>query len=174
MDLQDKIVSLSEYKLSFQTSNDNFIISIIYKDKWAVIEPANKDIGFFKDDKTPNKYYYVAKLSDSEGLQCIFDTINETIIYNKELEAKISLIKEKCDELYQIFMDKPLEELQTLQFVTKPQPRKKKASASKPKAKSEKKTAPVVDEEKPVEDGADVIDKKIMKSIAQVNEKKGV
>lgn len=174
MKLEEKIASLSEYGLGFRTYENNYIIYITYKDDWAVIQPSDEEIKFMRDDKNPNTYYYVTKIGDVSKFQGIFDTIDETIIYNKEIEEKNTLFKEKTEELFQLFIDKPLSELKMLQFTFPPQKKngKKQNRTKSAKKTEEKQTESKQVEEKNEEDDLNEIDNKIMVAIEKVNKQK--
>lgn len=141
MILQDKkFVSLSEYNIGFQTYKGNFVISLKYPDNWAVIEPTDKSIQFMRDEGTAGVYYYVVSIEGGEEkLNCVFDAIEETIMYNKELQEKVELLNNKITELRDLFVEYPIDKLRNLEFTFKKQ--KKKASK---KVKSEE--AKTVDE----------------------------
>lgn len=174
MKLEEKIASLSEYGLGFRTYENNYIIFITYKEDWAVIQPSDEDIKFMKDDKNPNTYYYVTKIGDMSKFQGIFDTIDETIMYNKEIEDKNTLFKQKTEELFQLFLDKPISELRTLEF-TFPRQKKtsKKQKTTKKKEENIKQEEEIkVDEKKEEPDELEEIDNKIMIAIEKVNNQK--
>jgi hypothetical protein len=71
----------------------------------------------------------------------MFDLIEETIKANNDIVLKLKLLKEKVEELKELFSRLPYEELQTLKFVTesfeKDKPKrkytKKKKEVEKPK-----------------------------------------
>lgn len=168
MNLQDKLISLSDYSIGFRTYENNFVISIVYKDDWAIIEPSDNEVKFFKDENKPNTYYYIAKIDKKDGLNNIFSTIDETIMYNKELEEKVELLKEKINELYEFFNTKSIDELKTLEFVVK----KGKTNRQKKKPKEETKKETVkqdVESEERSEMEVQSLDDKIMQSMRKVN-----
>lgn len=148
MNLQDKLVALAEYNIGFNVYEGNFLVNITYKNEWSIIQPADKGIKFMKDKETANVYYYSTPISDPEALQHVFDTIDETITYNKELEAKVVLFKLKMAELQQIFTEKPLSELQNMEFTFKTVKPKAKTSKKTTKKKTEKTSTEDCNEEK--------------------------
>lgn len=173
MNLQDKLISLSDYKIGFTMYDEKFLISITYKDTWSVIMPEDKEITFMKDEKHDNIFYYTTPLNgDPQHLQHIFDTIDETIAYNKELEEKVVLFNEKIEEMQDLFSKKSIDELRTMEFTFKTSKRKtvKKTNKKKEEKTStetcneEKQPLEVVEEKTPFD-----IDKKIE---AAINKKK--
>lgn len=148
MNLQDKLISLSDYKIGFTMYDEKFLVSITYKDTWSVIMPEDKEITFMKDEKHDNIFYYTTPLNgDPQHLQHIFDTIDETIAYNKELEDKVVLFNSKIEEMQDIFSKKSIDELRTMEFTFKTQKRKAKKTNKK---KEEKTSAETCNEEKQV------------------------
>jgi len=125
MDIQDKLIELSQYGVNFNVANGKFVIKIKYNDKWTVIQPEKTDIEFYRDENDDTVYYYVAPIS--VAIENIFSAIDETIEYNRELELKIVLFKEKMNELQELFAKEPLEVLNTLEFRV----RKRKEKAKK-------------------------------------------
>lgn len=132
MDLQEKLIELSEYGVSFNVANDNFVIKIKYNDNWTIIQPDGDDIAFYRDENVNSVYYYVAPITTS--IDKIFAAIDETIDYNRELELKVQLFKVKMTELQEIFTHESLEVLNTLEFKFK----KKREKLKKDKIIKEK------------------------------------
>lgn len=155
---QDRMfIALSEYNIGLQTYKGNFVISLTYPDGWAVIEPSDEKIRFMRDGEVSGKYYYVVPTSEGEdGLNSIYSVVNETVLYNKELQEKVDLLNEKIQELSDIFVNNPISELRKLEFVFKG---KKKKPVKK--AKSARKA----EEETETEEGENDVDKLIAESI---------
>lgn len=162
---QDKMfISLSEYNIGLQTYEGNFVVSLRYPDGWSVIEPSDKNIRFMRDADKKGVYYYVVPTSDGEdGLSGVFKVINETVLYNKELQEKVELLNEKINELHDIFVNNPISELRKLEFVIKG---KKKKNPKKTKA--EKEPEEVVESEE-----GNITDKMIAESIMRKNKSEG-
>lgn len=127
--LQDRIKNLSGYKPDISFTNNMFILKIMFKDGWTVIQPENTDkIAFAKDKSTKCLYWYVSSIEDADS---VFDLIEDTIAVNKELEKKIELYKLKIHELQELFLsNESYERLSTLEFVI---PNKQRKKQSKPK-----------------------------------------
>ena len=157
---QDKMfIALSEYNIGLQTYEGNFVVSLKYPDGWAVIEPSEENIRFMRDGEQKGVYYYIVPTSDGEnGLNGVFRVVNETVMYNKELQEKVELLNAKIKELQDIFVENPISKLRKLEFVFKPQ--KKKAAK---KTKAEKPTEEVVEEPEEVNDTDKLIAESIMR-----------
>lgn len=169
MNLQDKLISLSKYNIGFKTHDDKFLVSICYKEGWTAIKPSDESIQFMVSEKAKNTYYYAVLIEeDTTHLQNIFNTIEETITYNIELEEKVTLFQKKVEELQAIFAERPLSELIGMQFTFKAasKSRKAKKQPTKDGPKEEpKKTEPVIEDLTKVND----IDKKV----SEIIKKKG-
>lgn len=133
MNLQEKLIELSEYGVSFNVASGNFVIKIKYNSNWTIIQPDGNEIAFYRDENDDSVYYYVASVTTS--IDKIFFAIDETIEYNRELELKVELFKEKMSELQEIFAQEPLDVLRTLEFKLK---KKKKEKTKKEKVVKEK------------------------------------
>lgn len=163
---QDKMfISLSEYNIGLQTYEGNFIVSLKYPDGWAVIEPSSDDIKFMRDAETQGIYYYIVPTADGEnGLNGVFSVINETVMYNKELQEKVDLLNKKIAELSDIFVNNPMSKLRKLEFVFKPQKKNSAKKTGEKKQKPNKVTENVVEPEE-----ANDTDKLIAESIMRKN-----
>ena len=117
MDLQEKLIELSGYGVTFNVANNNFVIKIKYDDNWSIIQPEGNDIAFYRDEANNSVYYYVAPITVS--IDKLFSAIDETIEYNQELELKVKLFREKMTELQELFTKESLEVLKTLEFKVK-------------------------------------------------------
>ena len=132
MDLQEKLIELSKYGVSFNVASGNFVIKIKYNNDWTIIQPDSNEIAFYRDENDETVYYYVASVTTS--IDKIFFAIDETIEYNRELELKVEFFKKKMSELQEMFAQEPLEVLRTLEFKLK----KKKEKTKKEKNAKEK------------------------------------
>lgn len=123
MNFQEKIINLSEYKLGFNIYNGYTIINITYPKEWSVIKPDNKDITFAQDEVHTETYFYSAPITCD--MSVIFNCIEATIEFNKEMEKKIALFQEKQKELQNIFIEESYETLESLTFSFKKKKNKK-------------------------------------------------
>jgi hypothetical protein len=78
----------------------------VQEDKIMENEKINKDKRFFS---------FVSEF-DEEALNTILKSIKSIISYNKEIELKEKLLKQKIDELKKIFESEHLDSLQNLKF----------------------------------------------------------
>lgn len=137
------LTNYAKYGISLLTSQNEgvgyYMVTITYGKKWAVQMPTEKHeqnvrCAKIKEDGT---YCYMTEMSN--GLEPIFGLIDETIIYNEELEKKVDLLKVKAEELKDIFAFHTYDELLMLKFVIE-KPQEPSAQKNKRPTKSGKKT----------------------------------
>lgn len=136
MTLNEHLIKLSEYSVGFNMYEGTIIVNVLYPKKWSILKPMSENINI-TDDK--GRQYYWANLADINEL---FDLIYDTIDYNKAIEEKAKLFKEKINEMQQLFINEDLDVLKTLEFKIK-----KKKSTPKSKAKKETETNEEIQQE---------------------------
>ena len=166
--LQQKLVSLSEYNVSF-------VLRLSYPENWTVISPMNEGVELFKDEKVDNVFYYVSSMTTD--MNALFSAVDDTISYNKELEEKTELLKKMVEELQEIFVKEPISVLKTLKLEMKKVKEKKKAAPKKKESVEERtvKEEPKIEEEVNEQEADTVpsdIDKKIEEAIKIKSKKK--
>lgn len=135
MNLQEKIITLSEYSLGFNIYGGHTIINITYPKEWSIIKPENSQITFAQDEVNTETYFYSAPITFE--ISEIFECIETTIEFNKEMEKKIKLFQEKQKELENIFIEESYETLLSLSFTYKK--KKKQVKNTTPKTVVEEK-----------------------------------
>lgn len=154
MKLQERLIELAEYGIGFNMYDGSYLVNITYKDGWSVIKPSDDTITFMSDKEKANTYYYSAPITTD--MENVFTAIYETISYNKEMEQKLVLFKERIEELQEIFASEPLSRLKALSFVI---PAEKKSARGKSEKKNERASKTVqkkkktVKKEKPKDEG---------------------
>lgn len=166
MQVQDKILSLSEYSIGINTYQGNIVINLTYPEGWQIINPSDESVKLMRDENNENTYYYACPVDGGENsLSSVFKTIDETVCYNKDLEAKVELLNQKINELEDIFAKHSIDELKKLEFVFKP--RKKAAQKKKTDSKTEPVEEPAGTENNTAE--TNDMDKMIAESISRKN-----
>lgn len=135
LQVEDYISKIGEYFEGIERYNDALIVRVKLPERWGVYPSSDERIKVAPSEEVPNEYYYYGSSNDV-NLEDIFQLIIETIQMNKDVLLKIELLKEKVQELKELFDTKPLEELKTLKFVTE-QPKKAKAKRKYTKKKTE-------------------------------------
>lgn len=95
--------------------NDALIVKMQYPTKWKEYGSLDDKIRTARSEEEPNLVYYYAD-SNISSYDDIFNLIEETIRVNQEMKLKLELLKDKFEELKEIFSDKPYEVLKTLEF----------------------------------------------------------
>ena len=173
MDISKKISDIGENFVGFNITNGCAYVQLNFPKTWTFPseEYMREEYGTEFVQKNGDETYFYG---DADNYEKVFDAALYTIEMNKSIEAKIALLQVKVTELKELFADKDLEELKTLQFVTtppkskaiadikdiitkseisKPKNKKKNTKKEEPKKeKPEKKEEPVIVEEVKVED----------------------
>lgn len=145
MNLQKKLIQLSEYKCSFKYVESYFLVSMVYPENWSIIPCEDKSIDVAEEDGVT---YYAALIETD--INKAFELIDDTISYNLDVEKKMNLLKFNINKLQEMFSTMDLEELETIEFVTT----KSKVSKNKEKksTKTKKVAKKVTSKKKKVED----------------------
>ena len=115
MNLQKKLIQLSEYKCSFKYVDSYFLVSVTYPENWSIIPSEDMTIEVAEEDGVT---FYAAPIETS--IDNAFTLIDDTIAYNLDVEKKMALLKYNIGKLQEIFAEKDLDELETIEFVFKP------------------------------------------------------
>lgn len=114
MTLNEQLIRLSSYKINFNIYEGTVIISLEYPKDWTILEINSSDIQTTSENG--RQFYWVPLQMDVEK---VFELIDETIEYNKDIEAKSELFKQKIDEMRKIFLEEDLQTLRTMEFKMK-------------------------------------------------------
>ena len=140
-EFQDRMMKYIKYGLTIKTTTadgkEYNLVGINYKPSWDVVEPS-KDSGVFcmPDKNSTGMCYYFSETKN--GVGCIFDSIEETIRYNEDVEKKVNLLRLKISELQELFANESYEDLTMLRFVIdKEKPKKQKTKKQQPEKKVE-------------------------------------
>ena len=140
MNLQKKLIQLSEYKCSFKYVDSYFLVSVTYPENWSVIPSEDKTIEVADEDGVT---FYAAPIETD--IENAFKLIDDTIAYNLDVEKKMALLKYNIGKLQELFAEKDLEELETIEFTFKSkktpkstavQPKKTKTTSKRGRKKS--------------------------------------
>lgn len=148
--MQDRITKIKDYFRGLEICDGIVIVKIDYPGKW-VIPSAQLLDELFKVKVVENKkevgYFYCCEMIN--GVTPVFDAVDFTIDFNRNLEEKSELLKEKVNELKTLFAEKPIEVLRTIEF---------KYYEKKAKSKKSKKTEELMPNEEKDEYTQEVTD----------------
>ena len=130
------------YFRGIEMYNDALMVKVVMPANWKCYPSSDGRIKVTPSDSDPNMTFYYANSNDT-SYEDIFDLIEETIKANQDIVLKLKLLKEKVEELKEVFSTHTYEELQTLSFEFK--------TLEKPKAKR-KYTKKKKEDEKPQEE----------------------
>lgn len=134
MTLQDRMTNLKPYFRGIEMYNEAIMVKVTYPTNWKSYPSADGRIKVAPGENDPNITFYYADSNDTT-YEDIFDLVEETVKENKDVVLKLKLLKEKVEELKELFSKMSYEELTTLSFTTtKPKkPKTKKTSTKKNK-----------------------------------------
>lgn len=141
MNLQKKLIQLSEYRCSFKYVDSYFLVSVIYPDTWSIIPSEDRSIEIAEENGTT---FYAAPIDTD--IEVAFNLIDDTISYNLDIEKKMALLKYNIGKLQELFSEKDLDELETIEFTFKP--KSVKVSKSSSQKRQQKKTVRKVSQKK--------------------------
>ena len=149
MNLQKKLIQLSEYKCSFKYVDSYFLVSVTYPESWSIIPSEDRSIEVAEENGVT---FYAAPIETD--IEIAFTLIDDTIAYNLDVEKKMNLLKYNINKLQELFGEKDLEELETIEFVFKTpkdktvQPKKTaKKTQRKPYTRKKKTESPIAMED---------------------------
>jgi hypothetical protein len=138
--LQDEILKIGEYFNSIEHYGDGLIVKVTFPQKWITYP---SDDGKVRVTEKDGSIFYFGNINDGVKLEDIFALINNTIETNKSVALKIQMLKERVEELKQLFNDLPISDLENLKFVIekpkKKETKKRAVKKSTVKKKEEKK-----------------------------------
>jgi hypothetical protein len=150
MNLQKKLIQLSEYKCSFKYVESYFLVSVTYPENWSIIPSEDKSIEVAEEEGTT---FYAAPIETE--IEKAFSLIDDTISYNLDVEKKMALLKYNIGKLQELFAEKDLDELETIEFIfnskkkkeVKKVVRKQNSKKKKPISSKDEKLSPLLMEE---------------------------
>ena len=117
MNIQERINKLGDYFKGMQVSAENGIIyvTVQFQKGWACSEVTEHNFGVNAvRDEIPGVFYF---FTDMEvGFDKVFDAIEYNIHFNEDAQTKVNLLREKIEELRNIFETEDIETLNTLEF----------------------------------------------------------
>jgi hypothetical protein len=137
--LQERINDMKPYFRGIEMYNEALMVKVVYPNNWKAYP---NDDGRIKvtasDDKSSNITYYYADSKDTT-YEDMFDLVEQTIKTNQDIILKLKLLKDKVEELKELFQNTSYDDLLNLQFVIG-KPTKPKRKYVKKKVKTEEET----------------------------------
>ena len=114
--LQDRMNDMNPYFRGIEVYNSALIVKVVFPSNWKYFPSADGRIKASPSEEDQNLIYYYADSSDT-SYEDLFDIIEETIKVNLDTTLKLKLLKDKVEELRELFSEHTYDELQTLSFV---------------------------------------------------------
>lgn len=152
MALNERIQKLKPYLLVYNVSIEDGVQYAVLKmpEKWSV--PSN-EIDKAYGVKVRAIEGGICFLADIDaGQDTLFDSLDYVVNLNVKMQERVALLKQKVDELKEIFMKEDLEKLKTIEFTFPPQ-KKGKSGTSQKKGKPQAEEKPELVVEEPVKEG---------------------
>lgn len=111
--IQKALDALQPYVIGIRYLEGTVLVDAVFKEGWTV--PEDPQIRKAKGDEGMN-YYMLFSESPNVGLDEILAYVEKTIKLNLEREKKHELLREKVNELKELFKKNPLEKLNRLKF----------------------------------------------------------
>ena len=138
------MVGMKPYFKGIEMYNEALIVKVMFPEKWKPYNSSDGRIKAERSEHTANEVYYYASSEDTT-YDDIFDFIEETIKANQDIILKVKLLRDKVEELKEMFSTHTYDELLTLRFVVgdvkKSQGRRKYTKKTK-EAQNENKAHP--------------------------------
>lgn len=116
---QKRMMTYVKYGISIRTTSaadgvEYYVVTINFNPKWNVVKPSDETVNCVSQTES-GAYVYFTEVNN--GIDTVFDAIDDTINYNEDVEKKITLLKQKISELQELFANETYENLQRLTFV---------------------------------------------------------
>ena len=134
--LQERMNDMKPYFRGIEMYNEAIMVKVAYPNKWKAYPSEDGRIKITPSDSDPNLTYYYADSKDTTYEE-MFDLVEQTIKANQDIVLKLKLLRDKVEELKELFQNTPYDDLLNLQFVVGKKPKRKyvkKNKVEKPEA----------------------------------------
>ncbi len=143
--LQERMNDMRPYFRGIEMYNEAIMVKVAYPNKWKAYPSDDGRIKVTPSETDPNTTYYYADSNDSTYEE-IFDLIEQTIKANQDIVLKLKLLRDKVEELKELFQNTSYDDLLNLQFVIeKPTKPKRKYTKKKVKVEEEVKQEEIIE-----------------------------
>ena len=113
-----ELKDIFQYLVSVRKLKSYISIDIEFPSTWKIPKRFVQEDKIIENDKTSanNRFFSFVSEFDEDTLDLTVQNIKNIIAYNKEIELKEKLLKQKIEELKKIFENKKLENLKNLKF----------------------------------------------------------
>ena len=128
--LQERMNDMKPYFRGIEMYNEAIMVKVAYPNKWKAYPSEDGRIKITPSDSDPNLTYYYADSKDTTYEE-MFDLIEQTIKANQDIVLKLKLLRDKVEELKELFQNTPYDDLLNLQFVIGKKPKRKYVKKNK-------------------------------------------
>jgi hypothetical protein len=114
--LQERMNDMKPYFRGIEMYNEAIMVKVAYPNKWKAYPSEDGRIKITPSDSDPNLTYYYADSKDTTYEE-MFDLVEQTIKANQDIVLKLKLLRDKVEELKELFQNTPYDDLLNLQFV---------------------------------------------------------
>jgi hypothetical protein len=142
MALSERIEKIKPFFVNFNVDSTDgaSVLLVRLPQGWQVPNTVTKDFEVQTAVRQEGTYFVVEL---DKGTDVLFDAVDFVIEYNQSIIEKSELLKEKINELKEIFIKNPMEKLKILEFTFPPQKKGSKKTVKQTSASTEiKKEAP--------------------------------
>ena len=115
---------MKPYFRGIEMYNEAIMVKVAYPNKWKEYPSEDGRIKITPSDSDPNLTYYYADSKDTTYEE-MFDLVEQTIKANQDIVLKLKLLRDKVEELKELFQNTPYDDLLNLQFVVGKKPKRK-------------------------------------------------
>ena len=114
MELNRRVEKVHDYFQFMNVNKEVYYVLVAFPKKWVVPSETSDIVKIMKAETNPDSYYFYTDFSNGYGV--LFNTIDEIIRQNKEIEEKFKLFNAKLGELKTLFENEDLSVLENMKF----------------------------------------------------------
>ena len=113
-----ELKDIFQFLVSVRKLKKYLTIDIEFPTHWKIPKRFVQEDKIIENEKVTDGFRFFSFVSefDDKNLNIVVNNIKSIISYNKEIEMKEKLLKQKIDELKKIFESENIEDLQSLKF----------------------------------------------------------
>jgi hypothetical protein len=114
----NELKDVFQYLISVRKLKQYLTIDIEFPEQWKIPKRFVQEDKIVENERVNESYRFFSFVSefDEKKLNITVDNIKNIVAYNKEIEMKERLLKQKIDELKKVFESENLDKLQSLKF----------------------------------------------------------
>lgn len=116
--MYNELKDIFQYLISVRKLKQYLTIDIEFPEHWKIPKRFVQEDKIVENDRVNDGYRFFSFVSEfnEKQLNKTVDNIKNIVAYNKEIEMKERLLKQKIDELKKVFESENLDKLQSLKF----------------------------------------------------------